>query len=335
MSSTFKILFYIRRNYQNKEGKSPIMIRISINGLMSQFNSKLNVEASLWDTKSGKVKGRNNESVRLNALLDDIRSSLLQHYRTLEIKNGYVTPEKVRNAFLGMNVCEETLLEVFKKYNIRLNSLKEKNHKSPKTVEKYERTYARVEKFLEIKRNLSDIPLREINNDFVLDFESYLLVDCNYGHNTAAKYMQYFRAIILTAKNNGFITVDPFCNYKISFKPVDLGYLDEDELQAIMGHSFQIKRLEYVRDLFIFSCYTGLAFIDVMNLKKENVRKSFDDNLWIMTKRHKTDIRVNVPILKVPQMILDKYEGKLPGNDVLPKISNQKMNAYLKETAAV
>lgn len=333
MSSTFKILFYIRGNYQNKEGKSPIMIRITLNGKMTQFNSKLDIDPSQWDSKIGKVRGRNNESIKLNALLDNIRNSIQNHYHAIESKEGYATPEKIRNLFLGKKISNETILEVFKKQLERLNNLKESNHKSPKTVEKYERTYKRIESFLFEKRSLKDISLREINYDFVIDFENYLLADCKYGHNTASKYMQYFRSVILTAKNNGLITIDPFHNYRITFKKVDLGYLEEEELLQIMQKSFTVERLEYVRDLFIFSCFTGLAFVDVMNLKKENIRKSFDGNLWIMTRRHKTDIKVNVPLLKMPLLILNKYEGKLPNNAILPKISNQKMNAYLKEIA--
>jgi integrase len=244
-----------------------------------------------------------------------------------------VTPEKIRDAFLGKQISQETILQVFKKYNERLNGLKNANHKSPKTVEKYERSCKRIEAFLLDKRNLKDIPLREINYDFIVEFERYLLVDCKYCHNTASKYMQYFRSVFLTAKNNGLVASDPFHNHKITFKKVDLGYLEEEELQTLMAKSFSIKRLEQVRDLFIFSCWTGLAFSDVMNLTKDNIRKSFDDNMWIITRRHKTDVRVNVPILTIPQKILEKYKGTLPENTVLPKISNQKMNAYLKEIA--
>jgi hypothetical protein len=265
MSSTFKILFYLRGNYQNKEGKSPIMIRITLNGAMCQFNSKLNAAPTAWNSKQGKMRGRNHESMHLNALLDNIRNSLMNHYLAIEQKDNYVTPEKIKNAFLGVTISSETILEIFKKYLKRLNDLKENNHKSPKTVEKYERTYRRIELFLSEKRNLSDIPVREINYDFVIDFDSYLLTDCKYGHNTASKYMQYFRSVFLSAKNNGLVNVDPFHDYKITFEKVDVGYLDEDELHQIMQKSFTIERLERVRDLFIFSCYTGLAFIDVMN----------------------------------------------------------------------
>lgn len=147
--------------------------------------------------------------------------------------------------------------------------------------------------------------------------------------------MQLFKRIIIIARNNGWIVGDPFANYKIRLKRVDRGYLTEEELQKIIKKELVSERLEQVRDLFIFSCFTGLAYIDVKNLKEENIRKSFDGSLWIMTKRQKTDTTVNVPLLKIPQKILKKYRGKMKGDQILPVISNQKLNSYLKEIADV
>ena len=145
--------------------------------------------------------------------------------------------------------------------------------------------------------------------------------------------MQTLRMIIIEAKNNGWIFHDPFTNYRIRLKKVDRGYLTEEELQRILQKKMQCGRLEQVRDIFIFSCFTGLAYIDVQNLTKENIRTSFDGKLWIMTHRHKTQTPVNVPLLKVPQMLLKKYEGTLPDGRLLPVLSNQKLNSYLKEIA--
>ena len=168
---------------------------------------------------------------------------------------------------------------------------------------------------------------------FIRDFEVYLLTKENLSHNTMAKFMQFFKRIIILARNNGVIVHDPFANYKIQLKKVDRGYLTEKELNMIIQKTFPIKRLEQVRDIFIFSCFTGLAYIDVKELKREDIRSSFDGNKWIMTKRKKTNIDVNVPLMDIPKIILDKYKGQLPDGKVLPVLSNQKMNAYLKEIA--
>lgn len=166
---------------------------------------------------------------------------------------------------------------------------------------------------------------------FITDFENYLHTESGCNENTTAKFMQTFRMIVIVAKNNGWIFTDPFVNYKIRLKRVDRGYLTEHELQKILKKKFTCSRLEQVRDVFIFACFTGLAYIDVRNLTKENIRISFDGKPWIMTARQKTDTAVNVPLLKVPQAILKKYEGKLPNGLLLPVLSNQKLNSYLKE----
>jgi len=139
--------------------------------------------------------------------------------------------------------------------------------------------------------------------------------------------MQFFKRIILIARNNGILIGDPFANYKIRLEKVDRGYLTEDEIKIILKKKMVSERLEQVRDVFIFSCFSGLAYVDVANLKEDNIRKSFDGNLWIITKRQKTNTDVNVPLLDIPKMILEKYKGKLPNGKVLPIISNQKLNA--------
>jgi len=143
--------------------------------------------------------------------------------------------------------------------------------------------------------------------------------------------MQRFRTIIIIAKNNGWIHTDPFANYKIRFKKVDRGYLTQEQIETIRQKTFTTKRLEQVQDIFIFSCYTGLAYIDVKNLRETNIRTSFDEGVWIMGKREKTGVNFNVPLLDVPKKIIEKYKGTLPSGMVLPVPSNQKMNAYLKE----
>jgi integrase len=145
----------------------------------------------------------------------------------------------------------------------------------------------------------------------------------------------FFKRIVIIAKNNGWIKADPFANYKIRIKKVDRGYLQQREIEAIMAKKFSTKRLDQVRDIFIFSCFCGLAYIDVKNLRENNIRTSFDDKLWIMGKREKTGVSFTIPLLDIPRKILEKYKGTLPEDRILPVPSNQKMNAYLKEIGAL
>ena len=328
--STFTILFYLRKNQVNKGGTSNIMIRLSVNGDVSQFSSKLDIEPELWNVKLGKVSGNSIKSKQINALLDDIRTSLKNHYHDIETREPNVTAEKVRNAFLGYSTDQSTLLELFRSHNDDARKMVGIN-KTKATLAKYDRACRRLEEFMKTKYKITDIALKEINHKFITDFETYLRTVSKCNANTTAKFMQTFRMIIIVAKNNGWIFNDPFSNYKIRFKRVDRGFLTDEEIQKILDKEFVSERLEQVRDVFIFSCYTGLSYIDVKCLTANNICTYFDRRQWIMTHRHKTDIPVNVPLLKIPLSILKKYEGKLPKGRLLPVLSNQKLNSYLKE----
>ena len=332
MRSTFKILFYVRKNYINKSGKVGIMVRITLNGEISQFSSKLDIDPKSWDTKSGKVIGKSSLANQLNATLDEIKASLIHHYREIERQESHVTAEKIRNAFLGVTVKKQMLLEVFRQHNDEMSKLVGIG-KSKDTLQKYQRTYRCLESFMKHQYTINDIALKEINYSFITEFETYIRTECSCGINTTAKYIQRFKHIIIIAKNNGWIQSDPFLNYKIRLEKVDRGYLTQEELSAIMNRKFTLKRLEQVRDLFVFSCFTGLAYIDVYSLRERHIRKSFDEQLWVMKKRKKTGIQSNILLLDIPKMILKKYKEKLPDGKVLPVLSNQKMNAYLKEIA--
>ena len=249
-----------------------------------------------------------------------------------EIENteAFVTAEKIRNAFLGITTRQRTLLELFKQHNEDIQKLVGIS-KTPATIAKYDRTYRRLIDFMKYKYNISDISLKEINHMFITDFETYLRSESGCNENTTAKFMQFFRRIIIIAKNNGWIFADPFANYTIRLKRVDRGYLTEKEVEKIIKKKFATDRLNNVRDIFIFSCFTGLAYIDVKNLTEDNLRTGFDGKLWIMTHRQKTDTNVNVPLLDIPLKILAKYKNNLPNKVLLPVLSNQKMNSYLKE----
>ena len=332
MKSTFKILFYLKRGAIRANGCALIMGRITVDGVGTQFSTKLEVKPEEWDTKANRATGRSNANKQVNSLLEEIKASLHKVYHEMQRRDNYVTAEKVKNEFLGIAETHETLLALFAKHNADVEKLVGIS-KTPATLQKYKVTYNHLQSFLKDKYNVTDISLKEINLMFINDFEVYLMTTCKCGANTTAKFMQFFKRIVLIARNNGLIVGDPFANYKIRLQRVDRGYLTEDEIKKILELNLVSERLEHVRDLFLFSCFCGLAYIDVAGLRKEHIRKSFDGNLWIMTKRVKTGIDVNVPLLDIPKMILDKYKDKLPNGKILPVISNQKLNSYLKEIA--
>ncbi|MDL2223379.1 site-specific integrase [Bacteroidales bacterium OttesenSCG-928-M11] len=330
MKSTFRVLFYLKRNAEKQNGEVLIMARVTLNGKLTQFSTKQSIHPDNWSVKAGRAIGRTADISRVNSFLDELNASLHRIYHELQRWDNQLTAEKVKNEFLGLNESHETLLELFKKHNDDVKSLIGIS-KSKATYQKYEVTRKHLADFISSKYHLSDIPLNAINNMFINNFEVYLKTTGGCGHNTTSKFMQFFKRIVIIARNNGLIQGDPFANYKIQIKKVDRGYLTEEEINKIVSKKFATERLEYVRDIFIFSCFSGLAYIDVKNLTQDNIRTSFDGNLWIMTKRQKTNTSVNVPLLKIPQMILEKYKGKLPEGRILPVLSNQKTNSYLKE----
>jgi site-specific recombinase XerD len=330
MKSTFRILFYAKRDKQKADGTVPIWCRITVDGQATRFSTKSSINPNSWDSKAAKASGRSKEATEINSLLDKIRTSIYNVYHDLLTRENDVSAERVKNMFLGIEVKHQTILELFRRHNEDVEKLVGIS-KTKTTLQKYDVAYRRLADFIKLQYSASDVSLKEINHMFISDFEIYLKTCCKCGSNTTAKFMQRFRTIILMAKNNGWIHTDPFANYKIRFQKVDKGYLTQEQIEILMRKTFSTKRLEQVRDIFVFSCFSGLAYIDVKNLRETNIRTSFDGGTWIMGKREKTGVNFNVPLLETPKQILDKYAGTLPGGMVLPVPSNQKMNAYLKE----
>lgn len=294
MKSTFKVLFYLKKGSEKKNGEVMIMARITIDGKLCQFSTKQSILPDSWNIVAGKAKGK--DAGKINALLDDIKASLNNIYHEQQRRDNYVTAEKVKNEFLGHSEKHETILTLFKKHNDDVKQLVGIS-KTIATYRKYEVTRRHLAEFIQSKYNVSDFAINEITPMFITDFELYLRTTCKCGFNTTAKFMQFFKRIILIARNNGILIGDPFASYKIRLEKVDRGYLSEDEIKIILKKKMVSERLEQVRDVFIFSCFSGLAYVDVANLKQDNIRKSFDGNLWIITKRQKTNTDVNA-ILK-------------------------------------
>lgn len=332
--STFKVLFLIRRNQVNKDGKCAIMIKVTVDGEYERINSTLTIEPELWDASASKAIGRSSKIAEFNKRIEDMRHVLKEHYYDILNRHGYVTAEMVKNAFTGVTAKEESLVPLYKQHLEDTKKLIGLSKANP-TYQKYERMYRRVVEFMKKKYNITDIPLREIKYQFIVDLEFFLRTEYGYSQNTTYKCMKFFKQVINKAIRAGLITVDPFNGYKISIERVDRGYLTEDELCKMMQKEFASKRLEQVRDIFIFACFTGLAYIDFANLRVDNIQKMFDGRLWIVTHRQKTNTKVMVPLLPPALKILDKYEGYYTDGQLMPIITNQKLNCYLKEIADI
>lgn len=330
--NTFKVSFVLRRNHINKDGKCAIVVRVSVNGEYERFNSTLDIEPELWDTQAGKAIGRTTKIMAFNKRLDDIKYVMQNHYHDLLNTHGYVTAEMVKNAYMGVTAKEESLMPIYDEFLAETKKMVGIN-RSDKTYQKYERCKRRVVEFMKKKYNISDIPLKELKPKFLSDFEVFLATEYQCKQNTVYKFLQLFRMVLVKAQREGISFPDPYLNYKMRKERVDRGYLTEEEVLAIASKEINIRRLDQVRDVFIFACYTGLAYADISTLRAENIKKMFDGKLWIVTHRQKTKTNVNVPLLPTAAKILKKYEGQFLNGEILPMLSNQKTSAYLKEIA--
>ena len=335
MKSTFRTLFYLRKNQPKSNGMYPIMLRITINSKVTQFSTKIDIHPNQWDAKAGKAKGRTEEIAEINRKLTNLSSRIDKAYNKRMEENGYALPEEIKNDLLGTDTAHKTLIYYFTKHNEQYQQKVGKNT-TYTTYKRYELVKTRLIEFLSEKYNLTDISIREMNTILLEDFYLYLRNKSEINNNTAMKFLQRLRRVInFIIKGHGETIPDPFINFKFHYDEVEREILTLDEINTIYTKVFASKRLSQVRDIFIFSCFTGLSYIDVFNLAESNIQQAFDQSLWIMTKRSKTGGKVNVRLLDIPYKILEKYKGKQKNGKVLPVITNQKMNDYLKEIAAI
>ena len=317
MRSTFKILFYLKRNAPKSNGLVPVMCRITVNGKISQFSCKLDVDKKHWDVKTGRMTGRSVVALEANRMLDKIRVGINKAYQDICDKDNYVTAEKVRNAFLGMGMNHETLLAVFRQHNEDYAKQVGKI-KSQRSYWKYCTVYNHLSEFIRQRYKVSDIALKELAPAFITDFELFLRTEKNHCTNTIWSYMMPFKRIIYMSINNGWLQRDPFYAYSITKEETKRGFLSKEEIKMLIEGSFKKKSYELIRDLFIFCCFTGLSWTDMANLTKENLQTSFDGHLWIKTNRQKTGTETNLRLLEVPLRIIKKYEGCSEDGKLLP-----------------
>lgn len=317
MRSTFRILFYLKRNAPKSNGLVPVMCRITVNGKISQFSCKLDVDEKHWDVKTGRMTGRSVVALEANRMLDKIRVGINKAYQEICDKDNYVTAEKVRNAFLGMGMNHETLLAVFRQHNEDYAKQVGKI-KSQRSYWKYCTVYNHLSEFIRQRYKVSDIALKELAPAFITDFELFLRTEKNHCTNTIWSYMMPFKRIIYMSINNGWLQRDPFYAYSITKEETKRGFLSKEEIKMLIEGSFKKKSYELIRDLFIFCCFTGLSWTDMANLTKENLQTSFDGHLWIKTNRQKTGTETNLRLLEVPLRIIKKYEGCSEDGKLLP-----------------
>lgn len=333
--TTFSILFYLKRSKLNKEGEAPVYMRITINGERSETSIKRSIDPARWNTAKGIARSLSEVEKELNQYLKQITNQVYLKQQVLEGKRGVVSARSLMNTYLNKDDDRRTILKVYDEHNDKLLKLIDKGV-AFNTHKRHVTSRDHLERFIRGKFNMTDYYLNDINSEFVDHFETYFRVDRGCNNNTTVKYIRNFSKIIRLAIRNEWITTDPLKNLKLKIDPVDKEYLTEEELHLVQSRPIKFERIDQVRDIFVFCCYTGLAYVDAHALTYDNIETGPDGSLRLKIRRQKTGQAAFIPLLPPATAIIEKYRSHpicIRKNVVLPVLSNQKMNAYLKEVA--
>jgi len=334
---TLSLLFFVKRTKLLRNGEAPVYMRITVKGKRLELSINRGVELNKWSSVKGAAIGNTKEAKLLNRYIEAIRTQLHSHIQLLREGDKPISAQSIKNKYLGIEDKEETILELYKEHNESATKLIGIDYVAD-SVQRHITTYKHLEVFLQKKYNVKDIEVKYIDHKFISDLIMYYKVDKGIGHNTTMKYLKNLKKIIRIAIAQGVITRDPFLNIKMKTKQKERDFLSDEELNTIINHKFSVERLEQVKDAFLFSCFTGLAHADLKRLTPDNIQIGTDGAKWIKTHRKKTNGVSNIPLLPITAMLIKKYKNHphcLIKGVLLPVLSNQKMNAYLKEIADV
>ena len=335
MNQTLGILFYLIKTKERSDGTRPIYMRITVDGKRADVSLHRAIHPNNWNAKAGKPSGKKEEFREIANLIDSYTAKIHEYQRRQFDRNEIITAAGLKNALLRVSDKKNTLVELFTHHNLQIKQLNGAGS-SEGTYKKYETTLGHVKEFLTSNYHVNDIFLTQLDNKFITGFDFFLRTDKKCNNNTTVKYVANLRKVIRIALDNDWLEKDPFKKYRASYEPVDRDFLTEDELKTIENKSLKVARLSQVRDVFVFCCYTGLAYADVSILRPEQISVAISKEKWLITNRTKTKTQANIPLLPKALEIIAKYKDHPESNvrgTVFPLPSNQKTNAYLKEIA--
>ncbi|RVU91556.1 site-specific integrase [Flavobacterium columnare] len=337
MNAKISTLFFVKNTKVNSKGEVPIYLRVTVNGNRFETSTNKFVEISKWSSTLKRIKGNSEEARSINEYLKIFESKVFETQKNLILESKLITVETVRNRLLNLDDNSKMLNEIFNEHNKQMELLLEVKY-SLSTLKQFKTTHSHFVEFLKFRYKISDIPVSDIDIETINNFDYYLRTVRKCNNNSTVKYLMIFGKIIRIALLNGWIKSDPFRFYTQKVKTVNRTILTEEELNTLLHKTFPSSRLELVRDIFLFSCFTGLAYIDVQQLTKNNITTGIDGAKWIFKNRQKTETPSRIPLLPIAESIIQKYHQDpvcLNQDKLLPILSNQKMNAYLKEIADV
>ena len=335
MNAKISVLFYAKKSKTKSNLRVPIYLRITVNGKRAEFSTGKDVEISKWSSAQNRLKGNSEEARAINKYLDILKSNVLVLENKLALSRESFDAIDIKNLLTGANTTERYLIPIFEEHNSKIEKLLGKEY-APATLKNFKTCLAHLKEFLWKFHKKSDIDIQKLEPSFLNDFDFFLRTKPNINNNSAVKHTKNLSKILKLCYQNNWIEKDLVIFYKGKFQEVNVNFLTEEEIRTIKNKDFIGKGLNLVRDIFIFSCYTGLAYVDIFNLTNEQITIGIDGNLWIITNRQKTGINSNIPLLPIAEEIIKKYENHpLVSNSgkLLPVYSNQKVNEYLKTIA--
>lgn len=337
IENSFGLFFFLKQPKNQKNDERYVYLRVTVDGVAKEISTKRIWSASKWDSSAGRAKGTKEDAQKLNAYLEVFTNQIYGIKSKLMLAGKVISAEVIKNELTGKGEERKMLLVLFQEHNDQMEALLGKDFVYA-TLQRYRTAFDHTQAFIKWKYGLDDIAIQDLDYDFVSEFSFWLrtIRDCN--HNSAIKYISNVKKIVLKCIRRGWLNRDPFIDFKMSKKEVIRIALSTQELDLIGQKKISTERLAIVRDIFLFSCYTGLAYIDVKNLRRSQIVQGIDGELWIMTNRQKTDSPTRLPLLPAALAIVAKYQEHPKCKDdgfVLPVLTNQKMNAYLKEIADI
>ncbi len=335
LEKSFGLFYYLKQAKNQKEQRRYVYLRITVEGERREISIKRQWIPGLWNTKTGRATEINEEANELNRYLDTISNKVNQIQRNLIDDSKPVTAENIKNILTGRGEKKHFILEAFQEHNRQMKALIGKDF-APATITRYKTACAHLSNYIKWKYQKNDFEIKDLNYEFISQFVFWLKIERKCGHNAAIKYLGNFKKIVLECMKRGLLVTDPFLGFKSKRNEVTPIALTKEELIKIMNKKFDIERLSHVRDIFLFSCYTGLAYIDAYKLRKTDIVIGIDGGMWITITRQKTNSSTRLPLLPHAIAILAKYQDHpkcVSKGTVLPVLTNQKMNSYLKEIA--
>ena len=329
--SSFSILFFIRESKARKNGNVPIEVMITVNGERNSFSTGKQIAIEKWDKTKQQVKGKDQETQNLNNYLKAIKAKLYQKEAELLERGFIITAQILYDAYFDKveSLKERSLFEVFEEHNQEQEKLVGNGvSKATHWVSVY--TIRLLREFVQQKYKREDLYLRELNLNFIQSFHSFLRIDKDMAQNSSTKHLKLLKKIINLSVANSYMAFNPFSTYKVEREPVDIDFLDEEELRKIINFDTPLPRLERAKDMFLFGCFTGLSYIDIKTLTPEHFEKDSAGRIWIKKRRIKTGVLSRIPLLPIAKLILDKYKG---GDKLLPIQDPADINKYLKDIA--